>query len=158
ILDHTAITTNPRFMVVNGGLMNPRELLDNRLGGVVNVRRADSVAPLPQAALNPYVFQALQLLEENNEKSTGISALSNGLNKDAISTQNSAALVDNMMQAAGQRGKIMARNFAFDFLVPLMIEVVRLAILHVKQPKWIEVAGAPLQCNIQQWTDRSTCT
>jgi hypothetical protein len=158
VLDHTAITTNPRYAVVNGGLMNPRELLDNRLGGIVNVRRPDSVAALPQANLNPYIYQTLQLLDTSNEKSTGISALSQGLNKDAISTQNSQGLVDNMMKASGQRAKIMARNFANNFLVPLMIEVVRLAILHVKQPEFIEVAGAPLQCNVHQWTDRKTCT
>jgi hypothetical protein len=59
VLDHTAITTNPRYMVVNGGLMNPRELLDNRLGGIVNVRRPDSVAPFQQNPLNPYIFQLL---------------------------------------------------------------------------------------------------
>jgi hypothetical protein len=158
VLDHTAITTNPRYAVVNGGLMNPRELLDNRLGGIVNVRRPDSVAALPQANLNPYIYQTLQLLDTSNEKSTGISALSQGLNKDAISTQNSQGLVDNMMKASGQRAKIMARNFANNFLVPLMIEVIRLAILHVKQPEFIEVAGAPLKCNVHQWTDRKTCT
>jgi hypothetical protein len=158
VLDHTAITTNPRYAVVNGGLSNPRELLDNRLGGIVNVRRADSVTPLPQAPLNPYIYQTLNLLDTANEKSTGISALSQGLNKDAISTQNSQGLVDNMMKAAGQRAKIMARNFADHFLVPLMIEVIRLAILHVKQPEFIEVGGAPLQCNVQSWTDRKTCS
>jgi hypothetical protein len=158
VLDHTATTTNPRYAVVNGGLMNPRELLENRLGGIVNVRRADSVAPLLSQPLNPYIFQTLQLLTDNNEKSTGISALSQGLNKDAISTQNSKGLVDNVMKASGQRGKIMARNFAYNFLVPLMLEVIRLAILHVKQPEFIEVAGAPLQCNVQSWTERKTCT
>lgn len=158
VLDHTAITTNPRYAVVNGGLMNPRELLDNRLGGIVNVRRPDSVTPLPQAGLNPYIYQTLTLLDTSNEKSTGISALSQGLNKDAISSQNSQGLVDNMMKASGQRAKIMARNFANNFLVPLMIEVIRLAILHVKQPEFIEVGGAPLQCNVQDWTDRKTCT
>lgn len=158
VLDHTAITTNPRYAVVNGGLANPRELLDNRLGGIVNVRRADSVAALPQAPLNPYIYQTLNLLDTSNEKSTGISALSQGLNKDAISTQNSQGLVDNMMKAAGQRAKIMARNFADHFLVPLMIEVIRLAILHVKQPEFIEVGGAPLQCNVQAWSDRKTCS
>lgn len=158
ILDHTAITNNARYTVVNGGLMNPRELLDNRLGGIVNVRRPDSVAPLPQANLNPYIYQTLGLLDASNEKSTGISALSQGLNKDAISTQNSQGLVDNMMKASGQRAKILARNFANNFLVPLMIEVIRLAILHVKQPEMIEVAGAPIQCNVQDWTDRKTCT
>jgi hypothetical protein len=158
VLDHTAITTNPRYAVVNGGLMNPRELLDNRLGGIVNVRRPDSVAALPQANLNPYIYQTLTLLDAANEKSTGISALSQGLSKDAISTQNSQGLVDNMMKASGQRAKIMARNFANNFLVPLMIEVIRLAILHVKQPEFIEVAGAPLKCDVHLWTDRKTCT
>ena len=158
ILDHTSITTNPRYAVVSGGLSNPRELLDNRLGGIVNVRRPDSVAPLPQAPLNPYIYQTLTLLDTANEKSTGISALSQGLNKDAISTQNSQGLVDNMMKASGQRAKIMARNFADHFLVPLMLEVIRLAILHVKAPEFIEIGGAPLQCNVQDWTDRKTCT
>lgn len=157
VLDHTAITTNPRYMVVNGGLMNPRELLDNRLGGVVNVRRPDSVAPFVQNPLNPYVFQTLSLLTENNDKSTGISALSQGLNKDAISSQNSQGLVDNMMKASGQRGKIMARNFAVNFLVPLMLEVVRLAIIH-KDKRVIEVAGAPLTIDAEQWAERTTCT
>ena len=156
VLDHTAITNNARFAVVNGGLMNPRELLDNRLGGIVNVRRPDSVAPLPQANLNPYVFQTLELLTQNNEKSTGISALSQGLNKDAISTQNSKGLVDNMMKASGQRGKIMARNFAYNFLVPLMIEIVRLGILY-KDQRIIEVAGVPLQINAEQWSERTSC-
>ena len=158
VLDHTAITTNPRYVVLNGGLANPRELLDNRLGGIVNARRPDSVTPLPQAPLNPYIYQTLTLLDTANEKSTGISALSQGLNKDAISTQNSQGLVDNMMKASGQRAKIMARNFADHFLVPLMLEVVRLAILHVKQPEFIEIGGAPLQCNVQDWTDRKTCS
>jgi hypothetical protein len=157
VLDHTAITSNPRYMVVNGGLMNPRELLDNRMGGIVNVRRPDSVAPFQQNTLNPYVFNVLGMLTDNNDKSTGISALSQGLNKDAISTQNSQGLVDNMMKASGQRGKIMARNFAINFLVPLMLEVVRLAIVH-KDKRVIEVAGAPLNIDADTWTERTTCT
>lgn len=157
VLDHTAITTNPRYAVVNGGLMNPRELLDNRLGGIVNVRRPDSVAPFVQNPLNPYIFQVLGELTANNEKSTGISALSQGLNKDAISTQNSKGLVDNMMKASGQRAKIMARNFAYNFFVPLMLEVVRLGIIY-KDKRVIQVAGADLQVDAETWTERTTCT
>lgn len=157
VLDHTAITTNPRYMVVNGGLMNPRELLDNRLGGIVNIRRPDSVAPFVQNPLNPYIFQVLGTLTENNEKSTGISMLSQGLNKDAISTQNSRGLVDDMQKASGGRAKIMARNFAYNFLVPLMLEVVRLGIIY-KDKRVIQVAGADLQVDAATWTERTTCT
>jgi hypothetical protein len=157
VLDHTAITTNPRWQVVNGGLMNPREMLENRMGGLVNVRRPDSVTALPQNPLNPYVLNVLELLGANNEKSTGVSALSAGLNKDAISTQNSSALIDNMMKASGQRAKIAARNFAYGFLVPLMTEVVRLGIIHDKK-RVIDVAGAPMEVTPQDWTERKSAS
>lgn len=158
ILDHTSITNNPRYKVVNGGLLNPRELLENRLGGIVNVRRPDSVLPLEQASLNPYVFQTLGLIKEDKEQSTGISSLTQGMNKDAISTQNSKGLIDQMVSLSGQRGKISARHFANNFLVPLMIEVIRLAIVNEAPEKEIEVAGGPLQIDPKQWTERTTCT
>lgn len=157
VLDHTAITTNPRWQVVNGGLMNPREMLENRMGGLVNVRRPDSVTALPQNPLNPYVMNVMALLTENNEKSTGQSALSTGMNKDAISTQNSSALIDSMMKASGQRAKIAARNFAYGFFVPLMIEVVRLGILHDKK-RVIDVAGEPMQVDPATWAERKTAS
>jgi hypothetical protein len=158
VLDHTAITSNPRFFVVNGGLLNPRELLDNRLGGVVNVRRPDSVQPMQQNQLNSYVFQTMQVLDSKSEKSTGISALSQGLNKDAISTQNSRGLVDNMIKVGSGRQKIIARNFAYDFFVPLMIEVVRLLIENHKGDKVIEIAGAPITVTPEVWTARTSCS
>lgn len=158
VLDHTAITSNPRYFVVNGGLLNPRELLDNRLGGVVNVRRPDSVQAAPQNPLNSYVFQTMQVLDSKSEKSTGISALSQGLNKDAISTQNSRGLVDNMIKVGSGRQKIIARNFANDFFVPLMLEVVRLLIANQKGEKVIEIAGAPFTVTPDQWTERTSCT
>jgi hypothetical protein len=158
VLDHTAITTNAKYFVVNGGLLNPRELLDNRMGGVVNVRRPDSVTSMQQQPLNPHLFQTLGLLSDNNDKATGISALSQGLNKDAISTQNSRGLVDNMIKVGSGRQKIMARNFAYNFFVPLMLEVVRLLIVNQKGHKAVEIAGKPFQVTPQAWTERTTCT
>jgi hypothetical protein len=158
VLDHTAITTNPRYVVVNGGLLNPRELLDNRLGGIINARRPDSVKAMEQNNLNPYVFNVLGTLTENNDKSTGISALSQGLNKDAVSSQNSKGLVDNMIKVGSGRQKIMARNFAYNFFVPLMLEVIRLLIVNHKGEKVVEIAGKPLSITPQAWTERTTCS
>jgi hypothetical protein len=43
VLDHTVRTNNPRTIVVKGGLVNPREMLDNRIGGLVNVTRPDGL-------------------------------------------------------------------------------------------------------------------
>lgn len=159
ILDHTAITTNPRWGVVKGGLLNPKEMLENRLGGILNLTRPDAVKPLEQAQLNPYVFQTLGLLKENKEESTGISSLSQGMNKDAISTQNSAALVDNLVTLSQTRQKIIARNFA-KFLVDLYVGIYKLVLDNAdkEKEKIIEVAGAFVPVKTKDWVDRTTCT
>jgi hypothetical protein len=157
ILDHASVTTNPRWQVVKGALLNPKEMQDNRLGGLVNVNRPDGIVPLEQHNLNPFVFQTLEMLKANKEESTGISALSQGLNKDAISTQNSAALVDNLVTLSQQRQKIIARNFAYGYLVPLYLEVYRLVLENEKAERIIEIAGQFEPVNVADWVERQDC-
>tara|TARA_E500000178_G_scaffold287735_1_gene290073 strand:- start:5236 stop:7269 length:2034 start_codon:yes stop_codon:yes gene_type:complete len=154
ILDHASVTTNPRYLVQKGALTNPRELLDNRLGGIVNVTRVDGVTPLMQNTLNPFVFQSMQQLEEDAENTSGVSKLSQGLNKDAVSKQNSAAMVENLVSLSQQRSKIIARNFANNFLKPLVLEVYRLAIENEQYEKIVEVAGNYVEIEPQAWKQR----
>jgi hypothetical protein len=158
ILDHTAATTNPRYTVLKGGLLNPKEMLDNRLRGIVNINRPDAVKPFEQANLNPFVFQTIEMLKQNKEESTGISALSQGLNKDAISTQNSAALVDNLVTLSTQRQKIVARNFA-KFLKEVYLEVYRLVLENQdkEREKVIAVAGVWQPVKVKDWVERTVC-
>jgi hypothetical protein len=154
ILDHTVQTTNPRYTVLKGSLMNPRELMDNRVGGLVNVTRPDGIAPLAQASLNPFVFQSIQLLDTDLEDTTGVSRLSQGLNKDVLSKQNSQALVQDV-QAAGQgRQKIIARNFANDFIRPLFLMVYDLVLENEDRQRVVNVAGNWVETDPKQWKPR----
>jgi hypothetical protein len=154
ILDHTVITNNPRYEVLRGALPNPRELMENRVGGIVNVTRQGAILPLPQSGLNPFVFQTVQLLDADKEESTGISSLSQGLNKDAISKQNSADMVGQLVSLSQQRQKVVARQFAEGFLKPLWIEVYQLIIENEKQEKVIEVAGKYVPVAPSSWSER----
>lgn len=154
ILDHAVITNNPRYMVVKGGLTNPRELIDNRVGGLVNVSRPDAIAPMPQAPLNPFIFQTLQMLDEDKEDTTGVSKLSQGLNKDAISKQNSAAMVEQLATMSQQRQKIIARNFANQFLKPLFHEVYRLVVENEQYEKVVDIAGNFVEINPTNWKEK----
>lgn len=154
ILDHAMITNNPRYMVVKGGLTNPRELIDNRVGGLVNVTRPDAISPMQQAPLNPFVFQTIQMLDEDKEDNTGVSRLSQGLNKDAISKQNSAAMVEQLATMSMQRQKIIARNFASQFVKTLAHEVYRLVVENETQEKIIEISGAYVRVNPTSWKEK----
>lgn len=158
IVDHAAITVNPRYTVLKGGLTNPRELLDNRLGGLVNVTRPDAVNPLEQAPLNPYVFNLLEQIKTQNEETTGISSLSQGLNKDAVSNQNSDAMIERLVGLSQTRQKIIARNFANGFLIPLYLKVYDLVIAKENKEKVVELAGNWVTINPSEWKARRAAT
>jgi hypothetical protein len=154
ILDHAVLTNNPRYMVQKGGLTNARELLDNRVGGIVNVSRPDAISPMPQAPLNPFIFQTINLLDEDRENNTGVSALSQGLNKDAVSKQNSAALVEQLATMSQQRQKVIARNFASQFVKPLYQMVYQLVAENETEEKIVELAGNYVPINPQSWREK----
>lgn len=157
ILDHTSQTNNPRYTVLQGGLTNPREMLDNRLGGLVNVTRPDAVNPLMQSPLNPFVFNTLEMIKSNKEETTGTSSLSQGLNKDAISTQNSQGMVEGLVQLSKQRAKVIARNFA-QFLADLYLEVYQLTIENDDKASVFEVAGNWVDIDPRTWGERKDAT
>jgi hypothetical protein len=154
ILDHAMITNNPRYTVVKGGLTNPRELIDNRVGGIVNTTRPDAISPMLQAPLNPFTFQTIQMLDEDKEDTTGVSKISQGLNKDAISKQNSAAMVEQLATMSQQRQKIIARNFANQFVKPLFQEVYQLVCENESQERIVELSGEYVACDPRKWREK----
>lgn len=158
ILDHAMITNNPRYQVLKGGLTNPRELIDNRVGGIVNVSRPDAITPMAQAPLNPFIFQTIQMLDEDKEDTTGVSRLSQGLNKDAISKQNSAAMVEQLATMSQQRQKIIARNFANNFLKPLYQMIYQLVVENEPQSKVVEIAGDFVEVSPATWGQKRDVT
>ena len=157
IINHTLITNNPRQQVLNGTLLSPQELLENRLGGIVNVRRMDGIAPIPQAPMNPFVFSLIQMIDEDKEEVTGISKLSQGLNKDAISTQNSEGMVEQLISASQQRTKIISRRFGL-FIRDLYHLIYHTAIDHIDEAEFMETTGNYVPVNPSLWKERSAAS
>jgi hypothetical protein len=154
IIDHAMITNNPRYTVLNGGLANPRELMENRIGGIVNIKRQDAIAPLIQASLNPFVFQTVAMLDDDKEETTGISRLSQGLNKDALSSQNSAGMVENLINVSQVRQKVIARNFAQMFLRKMFLRIYELTLENFSGEQVFEVANNWVEVNPTTWKAR----
>jgi hypothetical protein len=153
VVNHTLITNNPKTLVARGALANPKELMENRFGGIVNVKNINGVLPMPQSALNPYVFQAIQLLNTQKEEQTGISALSQGLNSDAISKQNSGDMVHELITISQLRTKIIARNFAEVFLRKLYTTLYRLVLENEDREKIVQLAGNWVPVDPRQWPE-----
>lgn len=154
VINHALLTNNPKTMVLNGTVLNPQELLDSRMGGVVNVRRMDGLAPIPQQPLNPFVFNLIQMIDEDKEEVTGISKLSQGLNKDAISTQNAQGMVEQLISQSQQRQKIVARRFG-QFVIDLHHLIYSTAVDYVDEDDFIDVTGSYVEVNPAEWKQRT---
>jgi hypothetical protein len=155
IIEQAVEATQPRWQVARGGVANPRELIDNRRGGIVNVRSVtDSVAPLPQAPINPFVLQTITMVDSDREDTTGISRLSQGLDKKALSHQNSAGLVEQLTSNSQTRTKVIARNFALQFVSQLYLKVYRLAVENESRERIIQIAGSFVPVTPAEWRSR----
>lgn len=158
ILDHAAITTSPRFIVARNAVANPRELMEGRVGGIINVSRMDGLAPMPQAPLNPFIFQTIGMLDEDKEQRTGVSRLSTGMNKDAVSNQNSGEMIENLVNLSQVRQKVIARNFAEQFLRNLYLMIYQLTVENEDRQHVIEIAGAWVDVDATGWPERDKLT
>jgi len=154
IINHAMVTNNPRLQVVKGSVMNPKELTENRFGGIVNVTRPNGIIPLEQAPLNPFIFQVIGMLKSDKEEKIGISDLSQGLNKDAVSKQNSGDMIHELITVSQLRQKIVARNYA-DFLSDLYNEIYRLVLENEKREKIVQIAGDWQPVDFSQWPEET---
>ena len=155
IIEQAVDATNPRWQVARGGVTNPRELISDRRGGIVNVRDVTtSVAPLPKTPINPYVMQTIGMVDQAREDTTGISRLSQGLDKGALSHQNSAGLVEQLTSNSQVRSKVMARHFASQFLAPLYLKIYAVGIENDRE-RMLEVGGKFEPISPQRWRRRT---
>jgi hypothetical protein len=155
IIEQAVEATQPRWQVARGGVANPRELIDNRRGGIVNVRSiTDSVAPLPQTPINPFVLQTIAAIDSDREDTTGISRLSQGLDKKALSHQNSQGLVEQLTSNSQTRTKVIARNFALQFVSQLYLKAYQLIIENETRERIIEIAGSFVPISPARWRAR----
>jgi hypothetical protein len=151
VIDHAMRTNNPRYTVLRGTFDSPRELLENKFGGIVNINKPDGVQPLPQAGLNPFVFETVKMLDTDLSDTTGISRLTQGVDKDAISKQNSQGMMRDLAQASETRLRVMARRFATGFLKELARKVYAVAVANDGQKTSCVVDGKPMDVSPAEW-------
>jgi hypothetical protein len=144
VVDHLMLTTTSRWVANLSLVKNPRDLLDNRVGAVVDVMSPNPesvVRPLPTPQLNGNVYSAIENFEQEKEQRSGSSRMSRGMDSTAISKQNSSDLINTFMNASNRRIMVMCRNFAENFLKPLMQDLYRLGVEYENEAVTLPMDG-----------------
>jgi hypothetical protein len=158
VIDNAFMTNTTRWLANLSLVRNPRDLIDNKVGAVIDVNAMDPsavVQPLNVPQISPNVFTTMELLEQEKEQRSGSSRMSKGLDSDVVSKQNSSDLITRYMNASNRRTMVMARNFAECFLKPLMYDLYRLSIENDTQPKMIQLEGQFVEINPRELYDRT---
>lgn len=161
VVDHLFLTTTSRWVANLSLVKNPRDLLDNRVGAVIDVNSPNPenvVRPLPTPQLNGNVYTAIENFEQEKEARSGSSRMSKGMDSSAISKQNSSDLINTFMNASNRRIMIMARNLAENFLKPLMHDLYRLAVEYENEEKLLQLDGQFMPVNPAFLGDRTEMT
>ena len=145
VVDHLMLTTTSRWVANLSLVKNPRDLLDNRVGAVVDVMSPNPesvVRPLPTPQLNSNVYAAIENFEQEKEQRSGSSRMSRGMDTTAISKQNSSDLINTFMNASNRRIMVMCRNFAENFLKQLMQDLYRLGVEYENETVMLQLDGS----------------
>lgn len=158
VIDNAFLTNTSRWVANLSLVRNPRDLIDNKLGAVIDVNAMDPssvVQPLNTPQISPNVFTTMELLEQEKESRSGSSRMSKGLDSDVVSKQNSSDMITRYMNASNRRTMVMARNFAESFLKPLMFDLYRLAIENDTQPRMMQLSGKFVPIDPKQLRERT---
>jgi hypothetical protein len=141
IVDNQQMANMTRWSATKGGVVNPRDLLSPEIGGVVWTTGPDMVQPLNTPQLSPLALGVLEMMETDKEARTGNTRLAKGMNKDAVSEQNAASMIERLTNSANRRIMGECRDFAEDFIGPVMRRVYELGVRHDRRVYTLEVAG-----------------
>ena len=153
IIDNQQMRNTSRYEAVQGAIKNPRELLQNPIGGIVWTRAIGSIQALPTPELSPLTMGVIEMLDQDKEERSGVSRLSKGMNNDALRYQNSADMVERLTNASQMRVMRAARDFAESFLIPLSKYIYRLGARHDNRAHTREIAGKFQIIQPASWPD-----
>ena len=153
IIDNQQQRNTPRYEAVQDRLLNPRDLLDTAIGGVVWSDAIGSVAPLNAPELSPLTMGVIGLLQQDNERRSGMSSLAKGMNTDVLKYQNADSMIERLTNAGTTRPMAAARDWAQTCLIPLCQYIVKLAMRHDKTQTQVEMGGRVIPVIPSQWQD-----
>jgi len=149
ILDNLYLTNNARVMAIDGQT-NLDDLLTVTPGGVVRVKSANAVTPLNVPPVAGQSFPMLEYLDRIQEKRTGITANSQGLDPNILQNTTAAA-VAAMQNAAAGRIELIARTFAETGVRDLFMNILHLVCKYQDKARIVRLAGKYVSVDPREW-------
>ena len=149
ILDNLYLTNTPRVTAVEGQV-NLDDLLTQAVGGVVRVKNSSAIGQLSVPPVASQSFPMLQYLDQIQEKRTGVSMASQGLDPNILQNTTATA-VAAMQNAAASKVELMARMFAEGGVRDLFKNILHLLCKYQDKPRVVRLRGKYVSIDPREW-------
>jgi F0F1-type ATP synthase membrane subunit b/b' len=156
ILDNLYLTNNARIAAVDGQV-NLDDLLTVTPGGIVRVKNPNALNPITVPPVAGQSFPMLQYMDGIQEKRTGISMASQGLDPNIL--QNTTATAVAAMQNAGAaKIELIARIFAETGVRDMFKKILHLLCKYQDKPRVIRLRGKYVAVDPREWSNQYDIT
>ena len=152
MLDNLYLTNDARTWAVDGQV-NLDDLLTSTAGGVIRVKSPTAIGQLAVQNVSGQSFPMLQYLDTVQQKRTGVTDMSQGL--DANILQNvTAAAVASMQQAGAGKIELIARLFAEGGVKELFEGILHLVTKYQNKERIIRLRGQYVSVDPRTWANK----
>lgn len=159
MVDHTLRTNNPMREANLEFIRNPRDLIDNVIGAVLDKEMPAGTGPVVTAVDQPMMsstsFSTLEMVKQESEQRSSYSRLAGGLNNDAIAKQNSRDMIQDLTDASNRRIMMMTRNYVELFFKKLWLRIYKLGVQNDTKTYQVQLNGNWVEMSPSQWPERT---
>ena len=152
ILDNLYLTNNARVTAVDGQV-NLDDLLTSTAGGVIRVKSQGAVNQLNVQPVANQAFPMLSYLDQVQQKRTGVTDASQGLDPSILQNVTAAA-VASMQQASAGKIEMIARIFAETGVKSLFKGILHLLCKYQDKPRMIRLRGEYVPFDPREWSNQ----
>lgn len=152
ILDNLYLTNNARVTAVDGQV-NLDDLLTATAGGVIRVKSPNAVNQLNVQNVAGQAFPMLQYLDSIQQKRTGVTEASQGLDPSILQNVTAAA-VASMQQSAAGKIEMIARIFAETGVKSLFQGILHLLCKYQDKPRIVRMRGQYVNFDPREWSNQ----
>lgn len=155
MLDNLYLTNAPQIGAVEGQV-NLDDLLTRRPGGVVRMKSAAAITPIPTTPLGPEPYQMIEYLDSQGEQRTGATRYNQGLDSETLNK--TASGINLIQNAAAQRLELIARVYAETGVKRAFRRILSLVQRHQTKAQMIRLRGQWVTMDPRTWSNSMDMT
>lgn len=154
ILNNLYLTNNPEKEVVEPWVANMEDLLESAPGNIKRVNQPGAIREIAVPFTAGASLPILELLDSMQEKRTGVSRTTQGMDADVLAQSTKGAFMGALEQA-NQRIEMLARTFAETGVKGIFKKLHELVIKHQDQKKVMKIRNKWIEVDPTEWKHRS---